>query len=72
MQKKLENMGENVFKFWTKGILKELVTTVGNEPVLINTSFHYEIIWIKIWYPKQHDFEKSNKPVNHAYSGNWL
>ena len=40
-------MGENVFKFWTKEILKELVITVGNEPVLINNFFHYGIIWIK-------------------------
>ena len=43
----------------------------GNELILINTSFHYGIIWIKMWYPKGHDFEKSNKPFDHAYSGNW-
>ena len=60
MQKKLENMGENVFKFWTTEILKELVTLVGNEPVLINTFFHYGIIWIKKkWCLRGHDFEKS-------------
>ena len=38
---------ENVSKFWTTRILKELVITVGNEPILINTFFHYEIIWKK-------------------------
>ena len=52
-------MGENVFKFWTMEILKELVIIVGNEPVLINNFFHYGIIWIKNgWCPKGHDFEK--------------
>ena len=40
--------------------------------ILINTSFHYGIIWIKMWYPRGHDFEKSNKPFDHTYSGNWL
>ena len=58
-KKKMENMGENVFKFWTTEILKELVIIVGNEPVLINNFFHYGIIWIKNgWCPKGHDFEK--------------
>ena len=33
--------------FGTTGILKELVIAVGNEPILINTFFHYGIIWIK-------------------------
>ena len=37
-------MGENVFKFGTTGILKELVIAVGNEPILINIFFHNEII----------------------------
>ena len=30
--------------FWTTGILKELVITVGNEPTLINTFCHYGIV----------------------------
>ena len=47
MQKKKKNMVENVFKFWTMEVLKELVITVGNEPILINTSLHLEIIWKK-------------------------
>ena len=38
--------------FWMTEVLKELVITVGNEPTLINTSFHCEIIWVKMWYPR--------------------
>ena len=38
--------------FWTTGILKELVITVGNEPTLINTFFHYGIIWKKRGAPR--------------------
>ena len=33
--------------FRTTRILKELVITVGNELILINTFFHYGIIWKK-------------------------
>ena len=57
--------------FWTTRVLKELVIIVGNEPILINTFFHYGIIWKKMWCPKGHDFEKSNKSFDHACSGNW-
>ena len=42
--------------FWTTEVLKELVITVGNEPILINTFFHFGILW-KPWCPVGHDFE---------------
>ena len=48
--------------FWTTGILKELVITVSNELILINTFFHFGIFW-KPWCPKRHDFEKNR--INH-------
>ena len=69
LKKKKKN--ENVSKFWTMGISKWLVIIVSSQPVLINTSFHCEIVWIKMWYPEGHDFEKSNEPFDHAYSDNW-
>ena len=64
-------IGENVFNFLNDGGLEKIDDYFRNELILINTSFHYGIIWIKMWYPKGHDFEKSNKPFDHAYSGNW-
>ena len=39
-------MNKNVPKFLNK-FSKELVFTVGNEPTLINTPFHFETIWIR-------------------------
>ena len=35
---------KNVSKFLAIGFSKELVITVGNEPILINTFFRYGII----------------------------
>ena len=46
-------MGENIFKFLNDKILKELVVIISNESILINTFFHCEIIWIKMWYLKE-------------------
>ena len=39
-----EDMGENVLKFLNDGYPKELVITVGNEPISINTFFYFEIL----------------------------
>ena len=39
-----------------------MVITVSNEPISINTFFHFEI-FRKPWCPEGHDFEKSNKPL---------
>ena len=44
MQKKMKNMGENVFQFLNDGDPERIGDYFGNEPVLINTSFHYKII----------------------------
>ena len=42
--KEYKNMGKNVFKFLNEGGPKRIGDYFGNELVLINTSFHYEII----------------------------
>ena len=55
-------MGENVFKFWTTGTLKELVVTISNEPILINTFFHFEI-FLKTLVPREARFWKNR--INH-------
>ena len=42
--KEYKNMGKNVFKFLNDGGLERIGDYFGNEPVLMNTSFHYGII----------------------------
>ena len=39
-----QNMGKNVFKFLNDGGPERIGDYFGNEPVLINTFFHYGII----------------------------
>ena len=46
--------------FWTTGILKELVITVSNKSISINTPFHFETIWIRDFgAPRGTIFEKN-------------
>ena len=43
--KEYENIWVKMFSnFWTTRILKELVVIISNVPILINASFHCEII----------------------------
>ena len=51
---------ENVFQMFDFGILKELVITVGNKSILINTPFRFETIWVKdLGAPRGTIFEKN-------------
>ena len=52
------------------GILKELVTIVSVESILIDIPSILEPFEKKNWYPEGHDFEKSNKLFDPAYLGN--